>query len=251
MYLFCQTADDTNASAADGQPSSVKVVGKNVGDELAESNIFRDEDGPELGVRDNDEAAPVLTSDRRSSTLFTSVGAGAVVPPRTGYEHASFSDAGKVEFRLGEPDDLQFADAIAWLREHESDESLQVADWDAPAKVRIKEASILSAKLKPVEEGRVEISSIPSAYTAKLDARVLLRFIEAGGNIFDTRHCHDGDYHILHFDPDFGGTQGARPLIVHQLECLPEPPDLDLIRGPMFFCAYGLRRGQGVCESGA
>ena len=95
---------------------------------------------------------------------------------------------------MGGAGDLQFADAITWLREHESgDESLQVADWDAPAKVRIKEASILSAKLKPVEEGRVEISSIPSAYTAKLDARVLLRFIEAGGNIFDTRHNHTNE----------------------------------------------------------
>ena len=63
-------------------------------------------------MRDNDEAASALTSARRSSALFTLVGAGAVVPPRTGYEHASFSDAGKVAFRLGKPDGLQFADAI-------------------------------------------------------------------------------------------------------------------------------------------
>ena len=95
--------------------------------------------GLELRTRDDEEKTteeqPDIQTDeraRRSSATFTSFassGAGAVA--RTGYEHASFSDAGKVEFGLGEPEDLQFGDALAWLREHKFDESLEVADSDS------------------------------------------------------------------------------------------------------------------------
>ena len=83
------------------------------------------EDEVTIRARDDEkttEEQPDIQTDeraRRSSATFTSFassGAGAVV--RTGYEHASFSDAGKVEFRLGEPEDLQFGHAVAWLREH-------------------------------------------------------------------------------------------------------------------------------------
>ena len=86
-----------------------------------------------------EEQSDIQTDERarRSSATFTSFassGAGAVA--RTGYEHASFSDAGKVEFRLGEPEDLQFGDAVAWLREHKFDESLEVAEWGVSAKER-------------------------------------------------------------------------------------------------------------------